>query len=299
MKKILLLVAFSVIFPAVASAAVCNGNECTGTLNSGFETGLSGGIGSNPAASVVSGTYHSAQTVTLSAPDASRILYTTNGTTPACTSTGNVYTTALSINADTTLKAVACYNFDYGVSSSVVTYTYAFTCTVTSVTHGDVAAYPGCAITCHTGYTSSGDLCIYAGGGGGGGGGGYIAPSTTTVPTTGMTIDQLLAEIARIQALIAQLQQQLLLMYGGGTSSNIPFLVDLQLGMANNSEVKRLQEFLISKGYLAAGYNTGNYYQLTANAVAAYQAAKGITPTNGRCGPLTRAAINADLGISF
>jgi len=155
--------------------------------------------------------------------------------------------------------------------------------------------------------------------GGGGGGSSDIPPSTTTVPVVittttvpvipttttttivpvaQMTVPQLQAEVARITALIAQLQQQLLQMLGGNVTSNLPFLVDLQLGMKNNSEVKRLQEFLISKGYLTAGLNTGNYYQLTANAVAAYQLAKGITPTNGRCGPKTRAAINIDIGAT-
>jgi len=166
-----------------------------------------------------------------------------------------------------------------------------------------------------------GSSCFSVGGGGGGGGGGgssYIPPSTTTVPVvittttvpvlpttttitiapvTQMTVPQLQAEVARITALIAQLQQQLLQMLGGNVTSNLSFLVDLQLGMKNNSEVKRLQEFLIGKGYLTVGLNTGNYYQLTANAVAAYQLAKGITPTNGRCGPKTRAAINIDIGV--
>jgi len=165
-----------------------------------------------------------------------------------------------------------------------------------------------------------GSSCFSVGGSvGGGGGGSYIPPSTTTVPVVittttvpvipttttttivpvaQMTVPQLQAEVARITALIAQLQQQLLQMLGGNVTSNLPFLVDLQLGMKNNSEVKRLQEFLISKGYLTAGLNTGNYYQLTANAVAAYQLAKGITPTNGRCGPKTRAAINIDIGAT-
>ena len=54
---------------------------------------------------------------------------------------------------------------------------------------------------------------------------------------------------------------------------------------------------MISKGYLASGYNTGNYYTLTVNAVKAYQSAKSITPVAGYFGPLTRAAVNADLGL--
>jgi len=67
--------------------------------------------------------------------------------------------------------------------------------------------------------------------------------------------------------------------------------------MVNNSEVKRMQEFMINKGHLAAGYNTGKYATLTANAVGAYQTSKGISPVPNSFGPLTRAAANADCGL--
>jgi len=113
-------------------------------------------------------------------------------------------------------------------------------------------------------------------------------------PITEMTIEELKAEIARIIALIVQLQAELAKLIA------VPrlFTTDLYYGLRADAEVKRLQEFLISKGYLASGFNTGNYLSLTVAAVKAYQQAKGITPVNGRCGPKTRAAINADLGIS-
>lgn len=265
------------------------------TLNPGLPPGT---LVVSPTASVTSGTYTSSRSVTLTAAGSNSIRYTLDGTAPACPATGTLYTTAITVNSNKTLKAIACYVSDNSVSSAVSTYTYAFACATASVTNGTVGAYPGCAISCNSGYVLSGSSCVAQGGGGGGGGGSYVQPSTTTVPVTGMTIAQLQAEVARIQALILQLQQQLLQMLGG-TTGDLPFLTDLQYGMTNNSEVKRLQEFLISKGFLASGYNTGNYYQLTANAVAAYQASKGITPTNGRCGPQTRAAINADLGITL
>ena len=74
------------------------------------------------------------------------------------------------------------------------------------------------------------------------------------------------------------------------------FATDLFYGLWNNAEVKRMQEFMISKGYLT-GNATGNYYLKTVEAVKAYQAAKGISPANGRFGPKTRAAANADLGL--
>ena len=118
-----------------------------------------------------------------------------------------------------------------------------------------------------------------------------VAPAK---PITEMTIEELKAEIARIAALIAQLQQELLKLIGAPQA----FTKDLYYGLRLNSEVKRLQNFLISKGYLASGLNTGNYLSLTVAAVKAYQTAKGITPVIGRCGPKTRAAINTDLGVS-
>jgi hypothetical protein len=113
-------------------------------------------------------------------------------------------------------------------------------------------------------------------------------------PIAEMTVEELKAEIARIATLIAQLQAELNKLLGGAQ----PFTADLSSGTKGNSEVKRLQEFLISKGYLESGFNTGNYLSLTVQAVKDYQTAKGITPVAGYFGPKTRAAVNADLGVS-
>lgn len=142
---------------------------------------------------------------------------------------------------------------------------------------------------------------------GGGGGGGAVQtvtptpkkivqaePTTPTAPAakpiSQMTIPELQTEISRIIALIAQLQAELVKLTVGIQA----FAADLEYGMKQSSEVKRLQEFLTSKGYLAAGLNTGNYLSLTVTAIKAYQTAKGISPV-GRFGPQTRAAVNADL----
>ena len=56
-------------------------------------------------------------------------------------------------------------------------------CSPLTVSNGTVAAYPGCAITCNSGYTLSGSSCVASGGGGGGGG--YIPPTTTTTTIPG------------------------------------------------------------------------------------------------------------------
>ncbi len=122
-----------------------------------------------------------------------------------------------------------------------------------------------------------------------------VAPVTPVAkPISQMTISELQAEIARIMTLIAQLQAELAKLTGTAQS----FAVNLYQGLENNAETKRLQEFLISKGYLAAGFNTGNYFSLTVKAVKAYQTTKGITPVSGYFGPLTRAAVNADISAT-
>ena len=111
---------------------------------------------------------------------------------------------------------------------------------------------------------------------------------------TAMTVEELKSEITRITALILQLQTELAKL--GGTAQS--FTSNLYYGLKNNAEVKRLQEFLISKSYLNTGLNTGSYLSLTMDAVKTYQTAKGITPVSGYFGPKTRAAVSADLGVT-
>lgn len=147
-------------------------------------------------------------------------------------------------------------------------------------------------------FPSPSDLC------GPVGGGGFVSgkmpdpvptPPPTPVPV-GMTIEEMRVEIARITALIATLQAQLAARVA--IAAPQPFVSDLHFGMRNNPDVRRLQEFLIQRGHLASGFNTGNFLSLTREAVRAYQQAKGITPSTGNFGPRTRAAVNAELGVS-
>ena len=68
-------------------------------------------------------------------------------------------------------------------------------------------------------------------------------------------------------------------------------IVSEQLKKGNNSdEVKKLQLFLIAKGYLNAD-PTGFYGSLTTKAVKEFQAKNGIIHTGALVGPSTRAAI--------
>lgn len=73
-------------------------------------------------------------------------------------------------------------------------------------------------------------------------------------------------------------------------SENELFASDLKVG-DSGGEVKKLQEFLKNEGYFE-GEAGGYYGSLTRDAVAEYQADKGIDDSNGYFGELTRCYIN-------
>ena len=110
-----------------------------------------------------------------------------------------------------------------------------------------------------------------------------------------LTAEELQTQIVALQAQLTALIAQLGTLQGTTTPAATAFDTNLYFGLKND-KVKALQEFLIGKGYLAAGLNTSYFGNLTKAAVQAYQTAKGITPVAGYFGPLTRAAANADGG---
>jgi hypothetical protein len=58
-------------------------------------------------------------------------------------------------------------------------------CDPSSVSHGTVAPYPGCGITCNSGYYKSGNSCLVSGGGSySGGGGDTTAPAISGIAAT-------------------------------------------------------------------------------------------------------------------
>lgn len=67
---------------------------------------------------------------------------------------------------------------------------------------------------------------------------------------------------------------------------------DLFVGLTNNSDVTRLQEFLESQK-IYTGPKTGNFFSLTREAVKRFQVREGISPQAGYFGPKTRARANA------
>ena len=70
------------------------------------------------------GTYSSTQSVTITDATATFILYTLDGSTPACPGTGTLYTGAFNISSTSTLKAIGCNGITGGaVLTSVYTIT--------------------------------------------------------------------------------------------------------------------------------------------------------------------------------
>jgi peptidoglycan hydrolase-like protein with peptidoglycan-binding domain len=79
-----------------------------------------------------------------------------------------------------------------------------------------------------------------------------------------------------------------------GSAQAAVFDKDLSYGVEGDSQVKKLQEFLLEEG-LYSGPITGNYYSLTVKAVKRLQQREGISAT-GYFGPKTRS--RADVLIS-
>ncbi len=80
-------------------------------------------------------------------------------------------------------------------------------------------------------------------------------------------------------------------------AQSVTFNVDLTIG-STGADVTALQTWLISKGYSIPAGATGYFGTQTQAAVAAYQAAVGITPAVGYFGPITRAKVNAGGSMS-
>jgi hypothetical protein len=98
------------------------------------------------------------------------------------------------------------------------------------------------------------------------------------------------AQIAALLAQINQLQAQLGASTGGSTVS-ANFTRDLTVG-SKGDDVSALQSILISKGYLKIASPTSYFGSMTKAALAAWQAASGISPAVGYFGPKSRAAMN-------
>lgn len=99
---------------------------------------------------------------------------------------------------------------------------------------------------------------------------------------------------AQVQALLAQIAA----MNGGSSSSSTTFTMDLTLG-SSGAEVTALQNWLIKQGQSIPAGATGYFGAQTQSALAAWQAANGITPASGYFGPITLAKVNGMGGGSM
>lgn len=105
------------------------------------------------------------------------------------------------------------------------------------------------------------------------------------------------ATTEELEALIEQLQSELAALQGGSSGGSVTFTMDLTIG-STGAEVTALQNWLISEGYSIPAGATGYFGTQTQSALAAYQAANGISPAAGYFGPITRAKVNAAGGGS-
>jgi Putative peptidoglycan binding domain len=116
-----------------------------------------------------------------------------------------------------------------------------------------------------------------------------LAHAQTTTTSTTMTS----AQVASLEAQIASLQAQLSASQGTAPAMmSTTFTMDLTIG-STGSQVTALQNWLISKGYSIPAGATGYFGAQTKAAVAAWQAASGISPAAGYFGPISRAKLNA------
>ena len=294
MKKYLTI--FFGLFLLCMSGSIALASEVSGSLSTGIDAGMSGVVITAPTADPVANTYSSARSVSLSASGATSIHYTTDGTTPTCT-TGATYSEAISVGSSLTIKAISCY--PNSNASDVAS--FAYTINIAPVTSG--------------------------GGGGGGGGGWYPMPTTTTpvatsTPTTtilttggGTSGNQtllssqqqlLLLLIAQLKALLAQAQAQGIplpvgsevFLSGGGSTQPYFFTRNLSMGMTGE-DVRALQAYLNKHGFQVAvsgpgslGNETTRFGSGTKTALMNFQKSISVAPI-GIFGPQTRAYVNA------
>lgn len=127
-----------------------------------------------------------------------------------------------------------------------------------------------------------------------------VAPAATSADQ----LSDLTAMIAQLQAQLAALQGSTTTTVGTGACTGVTFTRNLTVG-ATGSDVKCLQSILnrtattrvAATGAGAPGFETSYFGPKTLVAVKVYQAAKGFTPAN-QVGPMTRAALNAELGTT-
>lgn len=99
---------------------------------------------------------------------------------------------------------------------------------------------------------------------------------------------------AKVAALAAGLALVISAFVVAAPAARAALTMDLTVG-STGAEVTELQNWLIGKGYSIPAGATGYFGAQTQAALAAFQAANGISPAAGYFGPITRAKVN-DMG---
>lgn len=116
-------------------------------------------------------------------------------------------------------------------------------------------------------------------------------------PARAATVEELQAIIVQLTNQLVSVQAQLRALQGEvNPSVGRGITVNLTLG-SRGDDVVRLQNFLISKGYLtiATGVAKGYFGPTTRTAVVKYQVANNLSEKEGYVGPITREKINAEI----
>jgi hypothetical protein len=132
-----------------------------------------------------------------------------------------------------------------------------------------------------------------------------ISTLISTIPTTTSTTD-VAGQVATLQAQIQQLLAAIAQLKGShgtaistltpnASASCVDLPRSLALGASGN-DVMNLQNYLVQKGYLNPGFNTGYFGPFSVRAVGTMQMQMGIVSATadtayGRVGPRTRSAI--------
>lgn len=101
------------------------------------------------------------------------------------------------------------------------------------------------------------------------------------------TVEELRARIQELTRQLEALKKQL----GTGAASVRLLVTDLRYGVKGSVEVRRLQQFLVGKGYLEKGLVTGNFFALTRDALRRFQQVNSL-PATGVLDAKTRSTIN-------
>lgn len=195
-------------------------------------------------ASPVAGTYDTAQSVTLSSTGSDYIRYTTNGSSPSCTS-GSTYSGAINIATPTTIKAIACDMA--GNTSAVAEFAYAFEYTVTFNGNGGGGHTPtfklvnyGATTTLPTAPTRTGYMFTSWNTASNGSGTEF---STTTVVMANLTVYA-----------IWTINNYTLTYLGNGSTSGSPY--DAENYNYSSTVTVKNENSLLKTGYSFYGWNT-------------------------------------------